>query len=145
MRKFLMVLLISFVSIQCGNASEFFKLRGYFEHNKNRIKTIELPDSKINDALKNQAFKYGKNSVSTSSRLTAIYFYPFKSRIPNEQLTHAKGVFSANEILYEGKDYSKWVFVYMKAINGTEYLLTAEKNLKIFYADNEKISKRKSN
>ena len=97
-----------------------FEAHGYFKHNCNRIKTVEMIVKSIDDTTREKALNYGRTSMNTTGRLTAIYFYASGSSIPNDQLTLANNVFSANDILYEGKNYSAWVYAYMKGINGKE-------------------------
>ena len=97
-----------------------FKIHGYFKHNRHRIKTVEMIVKSIDDRTREEALNYGKKSMNTTGRLTAIYFYASGSSIPNDQLTLASDVFSANDVLYEGKNYSAWVYAYMKGIDGKE-------------------------
>ena len=97
-----------------------FKIHGYFKHNRHRIKTVEMIVKSIDDTTREKALNYGRKSMNTTGRLTAVYFYASGRSIPNDQLTLANNVFSANDILYEGKNYSAWVYAYMKGINGKE-------------------------
>ena len=97
-----------------------FKIHGYFKHNRHRIKTVEMIVKAIDDTTREKALNYGRKSMNTTGRLTAVYFYASGRSIPNDQLTLANNVFSANDILYEGKNYSAWVYAYMKGINGKE-------------------------
>ena len=126
MKKFVVMVFAIFILIGCSSAeskaseSIEFEIHGYFKHNRHRIKTVEMIVKSIDDTMKGKALNYGRTSMNTIGRLTAIYFYASGSSIPNDQLTLANDVFSANDILYEGKNYSAWVYAYMKGINGKE-------------------------
>ena len=128
MKKFIIMVFAIFVLVGVyggveSEASESvkFKVHGYFKHNRNRIKTVEMIVKSIDETTREkEALNYGRKSMNTTGRLTAVYFYSSGSSIPNDQLTLASDVFSANDILYEGKGYSAWVYAYMKGINGKE-------------------------
>ena len=120
-----MLLLLVLFTLGCGteaaNTSKF-EGYGYFKQNRNRIKTVVMRGK----VSKEEALDYGRNTMNTSGRLTAVYFYVQGSVVPNDQLTLARDVFSANDVLHEGAGYGKWKYVYMKAITGEEFLVDCE-------------------
>ena len=136
MKTLISIMVLMLFMIDYSSASEpiTFEVYGYFKHNKNRIKTVEMSvkPNEINSTVKKQALSFGRNSTNTPGRLTSIYFYTANSVIPSEQLTLAKSVFSANDVLYEDKDYSSWIFAYMKALTGEEIFIDCREKPKDF-------------
>jgi ribosomal protein L32 len=94
-----------------------FRQVGYFKgDNRDRIFSIEMRS----DVPPHVALAHARQQPNTSGQMTAVYFYTRGSLIPADGLTLAKGVFSANDVLYEIPGLSKWRFAYMKWRNGTE-------------------------
>ena len=100
-----------------------FEGHGYFKQNRNKIKTVVMKGQ----VTEEEALGYGKNTMNTPGRLTAVYFYKQGSVVPNDRLTLSRDVFSANDVLYEGFGYSKWKYAYMKAVTGEEIFVDCEK------------------
>ena len=116
--KFLLKLFLPFVLVFAPGlsfANDNFRDVGYFKDGeKNRLFTVELAGN-IDPAM---ARSYANKKMNTDGQVTAVYFYDYGSRIPADGITNARSLFHANTTLYDTPGLSKWVYAYMKGMDG---------------------------
>lgn len=92
------------------------KRTAYCKINKNRIMIFQfsgLPSSEemLGYLKKNQP-------MNTDRRMTAAYFFPKGSVMPQSGFSSCSSIFQANKFLYEKMDINPWGFAYMIGFNG---------------------------
>jgi hypothetical protein len=119
MKNVLVMILLTFW-FGCGES--LITNEGYFkDKDKDRINTYSFKKEVSEQQLKEHALKL----MNTSGRMTAAYYYPEGSKIP-QNISLAKNVFNVNNIL-DNPRFSSWRYAYMNYYNGKKEFVDCEK------------------
>ena len=119
MTKHVIIFIISSLFFSFSFANNFpFKQVGYFKDGKkNRIYTFKLEAA----ISQRQILEFSRFKPNTPGQLTSIYYYSANANPPADEVTFAKNVFTANEVISNSSD--PWQFVYITYINGNDELI----------------------
>jgi hypothetical protein len=90
---------------------------GYFKSGANdRVYTFTYDPATVSpEALR----AHGDGLMYSARKMTAAYYYPVGSSVPKAELTMARGLGAANDVLYEDGRFSRWTHAYMKYMDGS--------------------------
>ncbi|MDP6499623.1 MAG: hypothetical protein QF743_02825, partial [Candidatus Marinimicrobia bacterium] len=115
-------ILMTLLTFWFGCGESMITNEGYFKNKeRDRINTYSFKKEVSEQQLKEHALKL----MNTSGRITAAYYYPEGSKIP-QNISIAKNIYNVNDIL-DNPRFSSWRYAYMNYYIGKKEFVDCQK------------------